>query len=366
MSLLRRRILVPVAAIAVVLAGAGISWAFWTTSGTGTASGTTGTLYAPTDVTASGGGGSTVSLSWTASASSPSAPTPTGYYVARVSGDTSSAACGGTTITGTSCADTSVPDGTYQYIVTAVYHSWTAASGPSNSIDVTSRRPAVTVARASGQGASTNNPLINFTATFDEPVTGLTSSGVVVGGTASGFSVTVTGSGTTYNIAVSGMSGSGTVTVAVAENAANDAKNAGNTASNTASVTFDVTHPVAATPNLSAPTKYGTDPVYVNDETVTFSSASSDADSGVASVSYYYCAGATGSCSSANGISVGTSTAAGDYPVTLSTAGLADQTYRVVAIVADNAGNTTTSAALTFAVDTTVPTLGRPIVNGHS
>jgi hypothetical protein len=40
--------------------------------------------------------------------------------------------------------------------------------------------------------------------------------------------------------------------------------------------------------------------------------------------------------------------------------------YRAVAVVTDNAGNTSTSAATVFAVDTLAPTLSRPTVNGHS
>jgi hypothetical protein len=86
--------------------------------------------------TATAGSG-TVPISWTGSMVSPGVE-PQGYYVTRVPGGGSSATCGtpSVLITTTSCSDTSVPDGTYHYVVTAVYRSWTAASASSNDAHV--------------------------------------------------------------------------------------------------------------------------------------------------------------------------------------------------------------------------------------
>ena len=64
-----------------------------------------------------------------------------GYYVTRIKNSDSSTsnACGTspsslTSSTATSCDDTSVPDGTYHYTVTAAYHSWTATSAASGNV----------------------------------------------------------------------------------------------------------------------------------------------------------------------------------------------------------------------------------------
>jgi hypothetical protein len=107
-----------------------------------------------------------VPVSWTASAGSIN---PTGYYVTRITGSTTAAACGSSPaslLASTSCTDNAAPVGTHRYVVTAVYRSWTAvgaasgnitvvlpssnqlafAQGPSNAIAGAAISPAVTVA----------------------------------------------------------------------------------------------------------------------------------------------------------------------------------------------------------------------------
>jgi hypothetical protein len=95
--------------------------------------------------------------------------------------------------------------------------------------------PTVTIEQASGQPDPTNSSPINFTVVFSEPVTGFDDSDVVLGGTAGATTANVTESapndGTTYNVAVSGMTGGGTVTALIPADAAQDAANNGNTAS---------------------------------------------------------------------------------------------------------------------------------------
>jgi hypothetical protein len=137
----RRRAVVAVG-LAVLVASAA-AWAYWAASGSGTASGSVGTLAAPTEVSAStSGNSSTVSVSWTASAPV-NGLTPTGYYVKRWSGATPATAAGtcGTPaepVNQTSCNDTGVADATYSYTVVAVYHSWTAESAHSANVTVVS------------------------------------------------------------------------------------------------------------------------------------------------------------------------------------------------------------------------------------
>ncbi len=111
--------------------------AYWHAAGSGTGRATTATLAGPTGVTVPANSASSVSVSWTASGGS---PVPTGYDVTRTGGGTV-AACGTSAIVliaGTSCTDTAVPNGTYTYVVTAVYRSWDAASAASGTVTVAS------------------------------------------------------------------------------------------------------------------------------------------------------------------------------------------------------------------------------------
>ena len=110
-------------------------------------------------------------------------------------------------------------------------------------------RPKVTVSPAATQANPTNKIPIDFTVVFSELVTGFTSSGVTLGGTAPGtLTDTVTAvagtGGTTYTVAVSGMTGPGTVTAAIPGAVAEDSSGDPNAPSpNAASVTYDNTSP---------------------------------------------------------------------------------------------------------------------------
>ncbi len=137
----RRRIAATMLAALIALAGSVAAWAYWPTIGAGTGAGSVGTLNPPTGVAASSVPGSgAVSVSWTASAVGTGAVAPQGYYITRTAGTTTTAACGtspSSPAAGTSCSDTSVPDGTYTYRVTAVYHTWTAGGATSSAVTVT-------------------------------------------------------------------------------------------------------------------------------------------------------------------------------------------------------------------------------------
>src|SRR5205823_14192302 len=123
----------------------------------------------------------------------------------------------GSPTTATSCTDPAVPDGTYRYVVTAVYRSWTAASAPS------------------------------------APVTVLT----------------------------------------------------------------DSVPPAVPAPGATAAAVSGSNPVFVSSDAVTLTDAATDGGSGVASVSYYYCPGSTGACTSGNWTPLATATGpAGSFAAT--------------------------------------------------
>ena len=153
------------------------AWAYWTNTGHGAANGATGTLNAPSNVSAAAPvDSSTVSLSWTGSGLATGQPA-SGYYVTRIrNSDVAAApACGTSLSTPTaavSCSDIGVTDGDYHYTVTAVAGSWTATSNASNSVTVIndSSLPSVTVTSISptpnGNGYNNSSPVVaNISAT---------------------------------------------------------------------------------------------------------------------------------------------------------------------------------------------------------
>lgn len=140
----RREVLAVLAvAVALLVVATGVTVAFFTSSGSSTASATAGTLNPPTNVTATQVTNTTnVTVSWTASAGT---TIPTGYYVTRTAtGGSPVAACGTSAtslITAVTCTDSSVAAGTYTYRVVAVFRSWTATSSPSAALTVTAPTP---------------------------------------------------------------------------------------------------------------------------------------------------------------------------------------------------------------------------------
>jgi hypothetical protein len=108
--------------------------AYWTAHGSGTATGSVGTLAAPSISNAKPGAG-TVELNWTTV--TPPGPGEVTYYVSR-DGGAASGACPSSSSPSseTSCTDTGVSLGTHHYTVTAVWRSWTATS-TSTSVEVT-------------------------------------------------------------------------------------------------------------------------------------------------------------------------------------------------------------------------------------
>ncbi len=152
----------------------------------------------------------------------------------------------------------------------------TASTSTDNSVTYDLIAPTVTINQAAGQLDPTNTSPINFTVVFSETTTDFLTGDVTLSGTAGATTAAVTGSGTNYNVAVSGMTGSGTVIATIAAGAAHDAAGNANTAStsNDNSVTYDTIAPTVTINKATAqadPTN--TSPINF---TVVFSEATTD------------------------------------------------------------------------------------------
>ena len=124
--------------VSMMIVGSSAASAYWTATGAGTATASTGTLAAPVDISVPDSAAEEVPIEWNQGSGS---ATPEGYFVTRESGATSTAACASSPtalIETPGCTDTSVPPGTYTYTVTAVFQSWTAVGVSSSAVTVTS------------------------------------------------------------------------------------------------------------------------------------------------------------------------------------------------------------------------------------
>jgi len=147
-------------------------------------------------------------------------------------------------------------------------------------VEAESTKPDVTINQASGQADPTNGLTINYTVVFSEEVTGFSTGDVTLGGTAGATTGAVTGSGTTYNVAVSGMTGDGTVIATIAAGVAQDGYGNTNNASTSTdnTVLYDATDPTDPTSSSDSHTVS----MWDNDSTVDIQiSGASDAGSGV-------------------------------------------------------------------------------------
>ena len=125
---------------------------------------------------------------------------------------------------------------------------------------VDAERPTVTIDQAIDQADPTNTSSINFTVVFSEDVTDFTNTDVTLSGTAGATTANVTGGPATYNVAVSGMTGDGTVTASIPGGVVLDAAGNSNDASTSTdnTVTFDTTPAASLAPS---PTPSPTPPV---------------------------------------------------------------------------------------------------------
>lgn len=136
-----RQWLVAVAtAMAVPLAVVTPAQATWSVSGTGTAAALSDVMPSGTQPTASVTGAS-VQLQWSA-ASFAGGGSVAAYVVNQFNATTGSSTSVGpgcsAQVTGTSCTETGVPAGTWDYSISTVEHNWTGAAGPlSSAVTVT-------------------------------------------------------------------------------------------------------------------------------------------------------------------------------------------------------------------------------------
>jgi Bacterial Ig-like domain len=348
---MRRARLLSLAAAPAALLSAAAVWAYLTTTASGAAPGSVGTLSVPTSVAASTTAGSgTVSVTWHAAALS-NGTAPTGYYVQRFAASTPSAACASSASallagTAVSCNDTAVADGTYTYRVTAVYRTWTATSSASNSVTVVNDATAPAVSASispapNGLGYNGTSVTVQISATDSSGVASITYS---ASGAQTIATTTVSNSGNvspfTANVPISN-EGHTQVSFTATDRAGNTS------AAQTTDVYIDKTNPTPGSFSLAAA---------VN-RTVTLSNAATDAAvngfaSGVASVAYYFCAGTCTPTQSST--LIGSSSTAPSYTVAWSSQP-ADGTYSVAALVTDNVGHTAFSAPATTRVDNTAP-----------
>jgi hypothetical protein len=144
MTTLRSRIAAVVAMSLALASVGGAAWSFWTAAGTGAGAAAAGTLTAPAPPSVPGSvTGTTVAVTWTG-VTPPVSSETAAYWVRRWAGATASDACASSAASpilpgagAKACNDTSVVTGSYTYTVTAVWRSWTAASGPSGTVAVT-------------------------------------------------------------------------------------------------------------------------------------------------------------------------------------------------------------------------------------
>ena len=135
----------------------------------------------------------------------------------------------------------------YAYITDACLLGQSALFTRLGAVVVDAIAPTVTIDQRVGQADPTNASPINFTVTFSEPVVGFATGDVsFTGSTVGGALVgTVTGAGPTYNVAVTGMTGTGTVVASIGAGVAADPAGNANAASTSTdnSVTFDNVRP---------------------------------------------------------------------------------------------------------------------------
>ncbi|MBH8567410.1 putative Ig domain-containing protein [Microvirga sp. STS02] len=273
----------------------------------------------------------------TATGTAPAGSTVSVYIGSNLAGTTTASATGAFSF----AIPGNAPDGTYTVSATAQSSGATvSASSNVNTFTIDGTAPTASLSSPVASGGTTTTTPVSFTATFNEPVTGLTAAGLTVtNGTVT--SGPTAGSGNTYTFQVT-PSTAGTVTVRVAANAAQDRATNGNAASALYSFTFQaptITVAPAALPDGTRGTAYN--------QTIT-------AAGGTAPYTYAITAGAlpSGLTLSSAGVLSGTPAASGtfNFTVTATDASAAPGPY------SGSRSYTLTVAAPTIAVSpTTLP-----------
>ena len=117
-----------------------------------------------------------------------------------------------------------------------------ASTSTDNSVTFSNVGPKATFGLASGQTNPTKNDIINLSVVFSETVTDFTGGDVIISGTAGATTAVVTGSGKSYNVAITGMTKSGSVMVAIPADKVHNSSNDGNAGADY-TITYDITAP---------------------------------------------------------------------------------------------------------------------------
>ncbi len=237
-----------------------------------------------------------------------------------------------------------------------------ASTSTDNTVTYDNAAPTVTIDQAAGQADPTNASPINFTVVFSEAVSNFATGDVAVTGTASGTkTATVTGSGTTYNVAVTGMTGSGTVIASIAAGVASDAAGNNNAASTTGdnSVTYDNVAPTATIDRASGQA----DPT--NATPIQFTVVFSEAVTGFTNADVHLAGTSMGGSASVAPVGSDNTT------WTVAVSGMTDGTVSasiVAGAATDAAGNASTAspAGATVTYDATAPTVTINQASGQS
>jgi hypothetical protein len=115
----------------------------------------------------------------------------------------------------------------------------TEASTGANTVGFDNERPTATVGLSAGQASTAGGSAVKFDVTFSEPVASFTTADLDLTGTnAPGATPTITGTGPDYTVTFTGMTGGGTISLAIDDGAVSDAAGNGTTAAGPITVTY--------------------------------------------------------------------------------------------------------------------------------
>jgi hypothetical protein len=361
----------------------GVAFAFWqTTDSSNPAAASATSLSAPTGATATETGATSVKISWTNPGTQ---VTGAEYEVVRNPGAGQVVVCTVSAPT-SACTDSGLSAGTsYSYSAVAVLDNWQSSA---SSTSFTTMTVSITYPSSTTYGANWTGTLTGTASAATGTL--ISASGVKVSvQQGSGTSSCWTGSGSNFTascpnyVVASYSSPNWTLGLPSSDLTSGDTYNVTaqatdslsvSTTSTTVSFTYSVPPPIASAPGASANTSYSTNPIWFNKENVTLTdSPSVNGGPSVSSVTYYYCLTSNSSCtntSTANWISIGTSTASGsNWTLTWASTTLpADGTYYLMATATNSSSITSgpSSSSTEIGIDTMSPTVSTPSVNGIS
>ena len=145
-------------------------------------------------------------------------------------------------------------EASHTFNVRAVDRDGNINSSPASytwSVDLT--RPSVTIDQSGSQTDPATGSPINFAVVFSKPVSGFIGSDVSLSGQAGATTAVVTGGPAMYNVAVSGMTGHGSVIASIASNVATDTAGNLNFASTSTDNAVDYIISIPGAPDLLSP-----------------------------------------------------------------------------------------------------------------